>query len=138
MASLGVVEARSRVYETAPLGPPQPDYLNAVVRLRSSLEPEEILDGMLALEASLGRERRERWGPRLIDLDLLAAGDLVLDTPRMTLPHPGIPHRAFVLRPWLDIAPEFVVPGQGSVRSLWAALPAAEQGSVRVHAAGGA
>ncbi len=128
---LGAITARSTIYETAPLGPPQPEYLNAVVELSTSLAPMDILSGLLAIEASLGRVRRERWGPRLIDLDLLAFGDVVQSAPGLTLPHPEIRRRAFVLRPWLDLDARFVIPGMGSVQELWDALPESERQAVR-------
>lgn len=131
---LGTGVARSSVYETAPLGPPQPDYLNAVVSLRTTLEPLALLEALLAVERSLGRERRERWGPRTIDLDLLAMEDLAVHVPGLTVPHPEIRHRAFVLRPWLEVAATFAIPGQGTVQALWDALPAGERQSVRPFA----
>jgi 2-amino-4-hydroxy-6-hydroxymethyldihydropteridine diphosphokinase len=136
LADLGAVTARSPIYETAPLGPPQPEYLNAVVALMTALEPTEILSGLLGIEAVLGRVRRERWGPRLIDLDLLALEAVVQAEPGLTLPHPEIPRRAFVLRPWLDVDAAFWVPGMGTVRELWEALPQDERLAVRPLAAG--
>jgi 2-amino-4-hydroxy-6-hydroxymethyldihydropteridine diphosphokinase len=136
LVALGTVEKRSSVYETAPVGPPQPDYLNAVVALRTSSSPLDLLEGLLRVERSLGRERRERWGPRTIDLDLLAMEGVTLDLPTLTLPHPEIRHRAFVLSPWRELAPDFEVPGQGTVRSLWESLPESERLQVRPLAAG--
>lgn len=109
------VVATSPRYETEPLllpgAAPQDPYLNAAVRIETALEPEHVLDACLAIEARLGRVRRERWGPRTIDLDLLFAVDadgvpVGRDTPRLTLPHPGLPHREFARRPLLDVAPE--------------------------------
>jgi 2-amino-4-hydroxy-6-hydroxymethyldihydropteridine diphosphokinase len=109
------VVATSPRYETEPLllpgAAPQDSYLNAAVRIETALEPEHVLDLCLAIEARLGRVRRERWGPRTIDLDLLFAVDadgapIRCHTPRLTLPHPGLPHRDFARRPLLDVAPE--------------------------------
>lgn len=133
---LGAVTARSAIFETAPVGPPQPDYLNAVVALQTDLPPEQLLARLLEIEAALGRVRRDRWGPRLIDLDLLAVDGLTLATPTITLPHPEIAHRAFVLRPWLDIAPDLALPGLGPLRALWDALPEADRQAVRPFVAG--
>lgn len=108
-ASAGVtVLAGSFVYDTEPVGPPQPRYRNAAVRIRTSLEPLALLDVLLAIERAHGRERsREtRWGPRTLDLDLILHGRQVSDTPRLTLPHPRMLERAFVLAPLLDVCPE--------------------------------
>jgi 2-amino-4-hydroxy-6-hydroxymethyldihydropteridine diphosphokinase len=123
---------KSPVYETVPMGPPQPDYLNAVVLLETSLSPEELLHELLSIEQALGRVRRERWGPRVIDLDLLVHGSSRMHTPALTLPHPEIPHRAFVLRPWAELAPTMEVPGLGSVQSLFKRLPLSERESLRI------
>lgn len=104
--------ARSAYYETAPLGPAgQQDYYNAVAALDTTLAPLDLLDALLAIERSRGRERRERWGPRTLDLDLLLHGDTMLDHPRLTLPHPAMHTRAFVLVPLLDVAPDLIVAG---------------------------
>jgi len=98
------VVARSRVYESEPLGPPQPLYLNAAVLIASELPPEAQLDVLLAVEASLGRVRDVRWGPRTIDLDLLW-GPRPVSSTRLSLPHPGLSQRWFALAPLLDIVP---------------------------------
>lgn len=129
---LGSGLVKSPVYETVPIGPPQPDFLNAVVLLQTSLEPQELLQKLLEIEQAFGRVRRERWGPRVLDLDLLVHGSTQLHTPQLTLPHPEIPHRAFVLCPWLDLAPEMDVPGLGSVRMLTQRLSPTERQSVRI------
>jgi 2-amino-4-hydroxy-6-hydroxymethyldihydropteridine diphosphokinase len=106
------VLAVSPLYETAPVGPPQPDYLNAAVRIETSLEPEALLDVLLAIERAHGRERRVRWGPRTLDLDVLAilagpAGTLLgVETARLEVPHPHLGERAFALAPLLDVLPE--------------------------------
>ncbi len=120
------VEARSRIHVTAAVGPPQPDYLNAVVRVRTTLSPMALLEALLTLEAAAGRVRvgARRWGPRVLDLDLLAVeGRVVAAAPRLLLPHPRLQDRRFVLVPWAELDPGFVVPGLGrSVEALLARL----------------
>lgn len=117
----------SSLYRSLPLGPPdQPDYVNAVAALDTALAPEALLDALQALEAQHGRARDgQRWGPRTLDLDLLLYGDRQLTTPRLTMPHPGLPQRAFVLYPLAEIAPDLQVPGLGSVQALLAHCPRA-------------
>jgi 2-amino-4-hydroxy-6-hydroxymethyldihydropteridine diphosphokinase len=109
------VEAVSPVYETEahtlPGQGPQPDHLNAVVRLRTTLAPGALLDRLHALERAAGRTSGRRWGPRPLDLDLLLHGDLRLSTPDLVLPHPRLAERRFVLQPLADLAPDLVVPG---------------------------
>ncbi len=102
----------SSLYETAPMGGPsmQGLYLNAAAAVRTSLAPEPLLDLLLSLEVSLGRERRERWGPRTIDLDLLLYDERVIQTERLTLPHPRMHDRRFVLEPLAELAPGAVHP----------------------------
>jgi len=116
---------RSRLYGSAPLGrADQPDYCNAVIALLTRLAPDELLAQLQACERQLGRVPPvERWGPRVIDLDLLAMADRVVATGPLLLPHPGIAQRAFVLFPWRELAPHFVVPGLGTVAALAARLP---------------
>jgi 2-amino-4-hydroxy-6-hydroxymethyldihydropteridine diphosphokinase len=105
--------ARSSIFETPPFGPPgQQDYLNASAALSTTLAPEPLLDALLAIEIERGRVRRERWGPRTLDLDLLLHGETSLQTPRLTLPHPAMLGRAFVLAPLCQLAPELVVAGR--------------------------
>jgi 2-amino-4-hydroxy-6-hydroxymethyldihydropteridine diphosphokinase len=115
-----VLVARSPLYHTPPFGEvPQPAFVNAAAGLLTQLTPEDLLAGLRALEQRLGREApRERWGPRLIDLDLLVLGAEVRATDTLTLPHPGIAQRDFVLYPLADIAPELDVPGLGRVDRL--------------------
>ena len=115
----------SRVYETPALGPPQPAYLNAAVRLRSADPPLRLLDRLLAIEAALGRVRDVRWGPRVLDLDILWAEN-AFDSERLTIPHSQLRARTFALAPLLDVAPE-LLPDYGP--SL-----AALGGAPRVHA----
>jgi 2-amino-4-hydroxy-6-hydroxymethyldihydropteridine diphosphokinase len=129
-ASPGVrVLAHSRWYRSAPVGPPQPDYVNGCALLAVTLEPEALLERLLATERRFGRVRGERWGPRRLDLDLLLMGDQRLSSPRLTLPHPRLRERAFVLVPLAEIAPAWIDPVSGqSVADLAAALPAALRG----------
>lgn len=115
IAALGTVVARSALYETAPVGgPEQGPFLNAVVLLDTDLAPRPLLDELLAAEKAMGRERTERWGPRLIDLDLLLYGDATIDEPGLTLPHPRLTERRFVLDPLLEVWPDASLPdGRG-------------------------
>ncbi|MBL9149918.1 MAG: 2-amino-4-hydroxy-6-hydroxymethyldihydropteridine diphosphokinase [Phycisphaerae bacterium] len=128
------VERVSAAYRTAPVGPPQPPYVNAAAMLRTSLPPEALLAGLLAIERSFGRQRsREaRWGPRTLDLDFLLDGESVLARPGLAVPHPRLPERAFVLEPLAEIAPQVPVPSTGrSIRSLLVALDPAARAGVR-------
>ena len=109
----------SPVYETDPVGPAQPDFLNAVV---VGDPPADLLDLVRAAEAAARRERRERWGPRTLDVDVVAVGDRRSEDPALTLPHPRAHERAFVLVPWLDVDPAAVLPGHGAVADLVAAM----------------
>jgi 2-amino-4-hydroxy-6-hydroxymethyldihydropteridine diphosphokinase len=101
-------------YETVPVGPAQPNYLNGCALLTTSLPPHPLLDTLLRIETQFGRVRQERWGARTLDLDLLLYEDIVLDTPRLQLPHPRMRERAFVLVPLEEIAPNWVDPITGS------------------------
>jgi len=100
----------SRVYETEPVGPPQPDYLNAVVEVETMLQPGSLLEACLGVEAAMGRVRAERWGPRIVDVDVLTFGDEQIDEPGMTVPHPRMAHRAFVVVPLLELDPHHRLP----------------------------
>ncbi len=102
------VAALSSVWRSAPVDAGGPDFLNAVAALDTTLAPMDLLDALQAIELAHGRERPYRNAPRTLDLDLLLYDDLTLDTPRLTLPHPRLGQRAFVLRPLLEIAPELV------------------------------
>ena len=110
----GVVSiAVGPVIETDPVGPPdQPRYINTVARVETALSPRELLDTMLAIEQAFGRDRarEERWGPRTIDLDLLLYDDLIVDEPGLTLPHPRMHERRFVLEPLAALAPDLIHP----------------------------
>lgn len=109
----GVVGAVSALYECAPVGPPQPDFLNAAVLLDSALAPSDLLVELLAIERAHGRERRERWGARTLDLDLLFSPGFTLSEPHLTLPHPELARRAFALAPLVDVAAEARDPSSG-------------------------
>jgi 2-amino-4-hydroxy-6-hydroxymethyldihydropteridine diphosphokinase len=116
--------ARSRLFRTRPFGPVQQgDFINAVAGLLTQLSAQELLQVIRGLESAAGRVRAERWGPRTLDLDLLVYGAERIATPELTVPHPGIAERGFVLAPLMDIAPTLDVPGQGRVATLLAALP---------------
>ena len=105
--------ARSSLYKTAPVGPPQPDYLNACALIETHLSPQELMAQLLALEAEFGRVRQERWGPRILDLDILFYGDHVITEPDLHIPHPRLRERAFVLVPLAEIAPNWIDPETG-------------------------
>jgi 2-amino-4-hydroxy-6-hydroxymethyldihydropteridine diphosphokinase len=114
------VEAVSSLYETEPVGEilDQPDFLNAAIRIRTSLEPEELLDVCKAIEAEHGRAfAGPRHGPRPIDIDLLLLGDLELSTDRLTLPHPEVTSRRFVLAPLLELDPDLSLPDGTELRA---------------------
>lgn len=111
--------AVSPFYRTAPIDAPGPDYLNAVVKVETALEPYALLLHLLDIELMLGRKRRglKKNAPRNVDLDLLLVGDIIIQSTPLTLPHPRLHLRAFVLRPLLDLAPDLRVPGQGPAAS---------------------
>ena len=117
---------RSSLYRSRPFGPvAQPDFVNAVAGMLTRLEPARMLAGLKSLEQRLGRERPVvRWGPRRIDLDLLVHGESRIDEPGLTVPHPGLAERAFVLAPLAEIAPDLAVPGCGRVSTLLERVPA--------------
>jgi 2-amino-4-hydroxy-6-hydroxymethyldihydropteridine diphosphokinase len=121
------VVARSSVYRSGPFGPvAQPDFVNAVAGMLTTLDAAAMLAELKALEERLGRERPVvRWGPRRIDLDLLVHGTARVDEPQLKLPHPGIAERAFVLVPLAEVAPDLDVPGAGRVRTLAARIDTA-------------
>jgi 2-amino-4-hydroxy-6-hydroxymethyldihydropteridine diphosphokinase len=116
--------AQSSLYRSAPLGPAdQPYYINAAAGVRTSLSPESLLEELQSIENRHGRIRTVRWGPRSLDLDLLMYGNLQQSHPDLTLPHPGIQERVFVLQPLYDIAPDLYIPGRGEVKSLLQTCP---------------
>ena len=102
----------------------QPDFVNAVAMLQTTLDARELLDALLEIEHHAGRERHadERWGPRTLDLDLLLYGDAVIDEPGLHVPHPHLHERSFALGPLVEIAPDAMIPGIGSARAALAAL----------------
>lgn len=114
--------ALSAVYESPPMGPPdQPWYLNACARLQTTQTPESLLGALLAIEESMGRVRHRRWGERCIDLDLLLFGDSRIQSDRLTLPHPGLYIRDFVLSPLSDlVGSEYVMPNGVDIGTLLA------------------
>ena len=114
------VVRRSSLYRSSPYGGiEQPDFVNAAAVIRTSLAAHDLLGQLQAIECSRGRERGDtRWGPRIIDLDLLAYAESVIEEPGLTIPHPGIAERNFVLLPLREIAPEFEIPGLGRVQDI--------------------
>ncbi len=117
------VLAVSEIRETEPVGVvDQPHFLNGAVALETSLPPRSLLDLLLDIERTLGRVREERWGPRVVDLDLLVYGDLALDQPGLQVPHPRLRGRRFALEPLADLDPELEIPGLGKVSAALAAL----------------
>jgi 2-amino-4-hydroxy-6-hydroxymethyldihydropteridine diphosphokinase len=117
--------AYSPLYRTAPVGGPpgQPDYINAVAALDTMLTPDELLKALQALETVQGRVRSVRWGTRILDLDLLLYGQMIRNDPWLTLPHPRLHKRAFVLYPLHDLAPLLTIPGRGTLAELLAFCP---------------
>lgn len=109
--------AVSSLYRSAPIDATGPDYLNAVARLDTALAPHELLAALQAIELAHGRERPYRNAPRTLDLDLLLHGAARIDTPMLTLPHPRLHERAFVLLPLAEIAPSLVLPGLGPIEA---------------------
>jgi 2-amino-4-hydroxy-6-hydroxymethyldihydropteridine diphosphokinase len=107
LAALGHVEATSHVYATAPVGPPQPEYLNAAALVTWERSAEALMDALLAIEAKLGRVRsEERFGPRTIDLDVLWIEGVTAESAKLTVPHPRLTERAFALVPMLELVPD--------------------------------
>jgi 2-amino-4-hydroxy-6-hydroxymethyldihydropteridine diphosphokinase len=116
----------SRLYRTPAWGrQDQPDFINAVAALETTLSAQDLLDALLGVERTFGRDRdaeTRRWGPRILDLDLLLHGDAVIDEPGLTVPHPQLHARAFVLVPLLEIAPDLRIPGRGRAREALSAM----------------
>lgn len=118
--------SRSRLYVTRPSGgPPQPDYVNAVCILESDLPAVDLLGVLQGIEKSMGRVRAEKWGPRVIDLDLIQYGSILSKDETLTLPHPLAHERRFVLEPWLEIDPDAFLITHGKVSEILAQLPPA-------------
>jgi 2-amino-4-hydroxy-6-hydroxymethyldihydropteridine diphosphokinase len=115
----------SRVYETEPAGgPPQPEYLNAVVEIETELDPRDLLAACLEVEGEMGRVRRERWGSRVIDIDVLTYEDREVNEPGLQVPHPRMHERAFVLAPLLELASDPPLPGGRKVAGVRLGAPA--------------
>ncbi|MFM8773092.1 MAG: 2-amino-4-hydroxy-6-hydroxymethyldihydropteridine diphosphokinase [Actinomycetota bacterium] len=113
------VVAVSHVYETAPVGgPQQDDFLNAVIAVETELDPSRLLAACHAVEQAWHREREVRWGPRTLDVDIVAIDGVVMDQSELSIPHPRAATRAFVCVPWLDIDPDARLPEIGSVAAL--------------------
>lgn len=129
-----IVVSESGFYKSAPLGPvEQPDFVNAVAGLLTQVPAPKLLGKLHEIELQQGRQRDgERWGPRRIDLDLLAYAGLVVDEDGLKLPHPGIAERNFVLLPWQEIAPTFRVPGMANVAELAAKISKTEPSIKRI------
>ncbi|MGL4339617.1 MAG: 2-amino-4-hydroxy-6-hydroxymethyldihydropteridine diphosphokinase [Rhodoglobus sp.] len=123
-----IVVAASSIVETSALtpggvDPDAPDYLNAVLTVRTSLEPHQLLDGVNDIERQHGRVREVPWGDRTLDIDIISLGGITVDTPRLTIPHPRAAERAFVLGPWREIDPGASIVGLGRVDELLARIP---------------
>lgn len=130
LAEIGEVTARSSLYETAPVGmTEQPEFVNAAAALRTAEAPEVLLERLLTVERDFGRDRKSTVpkGPRTLDLDLLLVDGLVVNSPTLTLPHPALAERRFVLAPLAEIAPELQHPVlHQTMRDLLTVLPGAE------------
>jgi 2-amino-4-hydroxy-6-hydroxymethyldihydropteridine diphosphokinase len=106
-----VLKASSSFYKTEPLGiEDQNWFINSTILIETSLEPSKLLDCLLAIEEKMGRIRKKKWGPRVIDLDILFYDNLILDRPKLKIPHPELTHRRFVLAPLAEIAKDFIHP----------------------------
>lgn len=118
------VRRQARWYRSAPVGPPgQPDYVNTAAEIETELKPLELLDAAKAVEGKLGRNfGTERWGPRLIDIDIALYDDREISLPQLTIPHAQLTRRRFVLAPLADLVPELRPPGLPPIRTLLAAL----------------
>jgi 2-amino-4-hydroxy-6-hydroxymethyldihydropteridine diphosphokinase len=116
--------AKSSLYHSPPMGPQdQPDYINAVVAIETALSPHALLDALQQIEQKHGRIRKRHWGERTLDLDILLYADKVIEDERLTVPHPGIAERAFVVYPLAEIAPALQIPGHGSLATIKANCP---------------
>lgn len=112
--TIGAVVTRSAIYKTAPWGnTAQPDFYNQIITLRSSLSPYHALDQLHLIEENMGRNRHEKWGPRIIDIDILFWGDVIVSDDNLTLPHPRITERKFVLIPLLELKADLIHPLSG-------------------------
>lgn len=128
LADIQVISVSS-LYQSAPMGPAdQPDYINAVLSLKTTLPAHQLLDVLQQIEQQHGRVRKRHWGERTLDLDILLYGAETIDDERLKVPHPGIAQRAFVLYPLAEIAPELEIPGLGHLQDL---LPLCPQGDLQ-------
>ena len=110
-AHAGQIEAKSQIIETAPWGnTDQPHFLNRVLRIKTQLAPLFLIECLLDIEKRMGRNRAEKWGPRIIDIDILFFDDLIINEPGLCLPHPYLHQREFVLKPMVEIAPDYLHP----------------------------
>ncbi len=110
-STVGAIKNKSSVYETAAWGKTnQPSFYNMAIEVESPLNPHDILDALIKIEAEMGRQRAEKWGERIIDIDMLFYGNQIINTHSLTIPHPQIPYRRFTLIPVNEIAPEFIHP----------------------------
>ncbi|PXW88436.1 2-amino-4-hydroxy-6-hydroxymethyldihydropteridine diphosphokinase [Streptohalobacillus salinus] len=127
------VIARSSIYETEPVGyTEQSKFLNQVIQIETDYMPEALLETTQAVEQMLGRKRAIRWGPRTIDLDILLFEEIVIDTEQLTVPHPRLQERAFVLVPLSELAPRAIIPGvDQTVEKALAAVPAQDRLDVK-------
>ena len=129
LGAVGRVTAISSIYETEPVEfTRQSNFLNCAVALETNLPPSDLMSRLLDIERTLGRERIQRKGPRTIDIDVLLCGDLVLESANLTIPHPAMAQRRFVLEPLAEIAPEVVHPvAKKTIRQLLEELPAGQK-----------
>ncbi|WP_292363593.1 2-amino-4-hydroxy-6-hydroxymethyldihydropteridine diphosphokinase [Methylophaga sp. UBA1464] len=128
IAEITIVSVSS-LYQSPPMGPAdQPVYINAVLALKTILNPHQLLDVLQSVEQLHGRERKRHWGERTLDLDILLYGDQILDDERLKIPHPGMHERAFVLYPLAEIAPDVEIPGIGNLQEI---LPLCPQGDLQ-------
>lgn len=109
--------AQSSLYETPPIGPKQPNFINAALKIETNLSPEQLLQAMQAIEQHHQRQRTIHWGPRTLDIDLLLFNDLSIDKHSLTIPHPFLTERAFVLVPLLEIEPDLMTPQHGKLQN---------------------
>ncbi len=123
---------KSAIYETAPIGGVEQDFfLNGVLKIETGLSPEQLLQAVLQIEALNGRERTIHWGPRTLDIDILAYGEQEINQINLQVPHPFLGERAFVLVPWAELEENYFVPGKGTVLELLQQLPVLELAGVQ-------
>ncbi|MDT8310123.1 MAG: 2-amino-4-hydroxy-6-hydroxymethyldihydropteridine diphosphokinase [Methylophaga sp.] len=124
----------SSLYASPPMGPQdQPDYINAVALLDTSLTAHELLDALQAIEQQHGRQRKRHWGERTLDLDILLCDQQMIEDERLSVPHPGLTQRAFVIYPLLEIAGDIMIPGQGNLQAIASRCPRGALQQVECH-----